>query len=180
MKSGDEALIQGFLRGELAAVAQLQRWVSAAASPFRRRLASHWDDLRQDVLLELTRLFIEERFRGDSALVSYVWRVTANACLHHLRRSERWRPEVEEVLLDVRDTAQTPAERLLEEDRLKCLQRLAARMTEECRDLWRRIVAGHSYQQMSADLGVAEGVLRVRVLRCRRRASALRAEEEGE
>jgi DNA-directed RNA polymerase specialized sigma24 family protein len=36
--------------------------------------------------------------------------------------------------------------------------------------------AGLSYREMSERLGVAEGTLRVRVLRCREKAVAVRAE----
>jgi DNA-directed RNA polymerase specialized sigma24 family protein len=38
------------------------------------------------------------------------------------------------------------------------------------------IHAGLSYREMSSRLGVAEGTLRVRVLRCREKAVAVRAE----
>ncbi|MCG8458319.1 MAG: hypothetical protein MI919_18740, partial [Holophagales bacterium] len=39
-----------------------------------------------------------------------------------------------------------------------------------CRKLWRMIIDGRSYREMSGALGVAEGTLRVRVRRCRERA----------
>ena len=39
---------------------------------------------------------------------------------------------------------------------------------------WKMIVIGHSYREMSQRLGVAEGTLRVRVLRCREKAVAAR------
>ena len=42
--------------------------------------------------------------------------------------------------------------------------------------LWALLLAGRSYREMSELLGVGEGALRVRVLRCRRRAITLAAE----
>jgi DNA-directed RNA polymerase specialized sigma24 family protein len=51
-------------------------------------------------------------------------------------------------------------------------------MPVECQKLWRMIVAGMSYRQMSERLEVSEGTLRVRVLRCRKRAMARRDQEE--
>ena len=45
--------------------------------------------------------------------------------------------------------------------------------------MWRMIVAGFSYREMSLRLNVAEGTLRVRVLRCRERAETVRHELLG-
>jgi DNA-directed RNA polymerase specialized sigma24 family protein len=47
-------------------------------------------------------------------------------------------------------------------------------MPESCRELWRMLEQGMPYQEMSRRLRVAEGTLRVRVLRCRRQALASR------
>jgi DNA-directed RNA polymerase specialized sigma24 family protein len=38
------------------------------------------------------------------------------------------------------------------------------------------VLAGFSYREMSSRTGIAEGALRVRVLRCRKRAVELREE----
>ena len=62
-----------------------------------------------------------------------------------------------------------------QEDR-DLLLRVLGRVSRDCRDLWRQILLGLSYHEMSLRLGVAEGTLRVRVLRCREKAVALRAE----
>jgi DNA-directed RNA polymerase specialized sigma24 family protein len=59
---------------------------------------------------------------------------------------------------------------------LDLLLRVVDRASPDCRDLWKMIVLGLSYKEMSGRLGVAEGTLRVRVLRCRERAIALRSE----
>jgi DNA-directed RNA polymerase specialized sigma24 family protein len=47
-------------------------------------------------------------------------------------------------------------------------------MGDECRRLWRMLVDGFSYREMSDEYGVSEGALRVRVLRCRRKALEVR------
>jgi DNA-directed RNA polymerase specialized sigma24 family protein len=56
------------------------------------------------------------------------------------------------------------------------LMRVLERVSPDCRGMWRLILAGLSYREMSGRLNVAEGTLRVRVLRCREKASALREE----
>ncbi len=46
--------------------------------------------------------------------------------------------------------------------------RVQAEMSEGCRELWNLLQQGLSYREMSRQSGVAEGTLRVRVLRCRK------------
>jgi len=130
--------------------------------------------LRQDVLTELTSLFRQGSFRGDSALISYIWRITNHACIRQMRNLRRWAPDLDGMLDRRQDGGQTPADILLGQDRIDSIRRVAAQLPAECRELWRRVLAGESYEKMSADLGLAEGTLRVRVLRCRRKAQSLR------
>lgn len=177
MPPDDRKLIGGFLSGERGAVTQVERWIAAAAKPYRTRLGGEWDDVRQDVLLELTKLFSDGRFRGESALVSYVWRVANNACLKRIRAVSRWAPDVNDLLNRTKDERRNADEHLLAEGRMESIRRLVLRMPAECTDLWRRILSGQSYQSMASELSIAEGTLRVRVLRCRQKAAALREEE---
>jgi RNA polymerase sigma factor (sigma-70 family) len=170
----DERTIRDFLNGDPSAVARVERWIGAAARPYRSRLHSHLDDVRQDILAELTKLFGEDRFRGESTLISYVWRITNHACLRQLRTLQRWIPDGHDVLDQRADEGLSPADRLLEQDRVETIQKIANLLPEECNDLWRRILAGQSYEAMSAALNLAAGTLRVRVLRCRRKAMELR------
>ena len=87
---GDEAIISGFLAGDSAAVARVDNWLERAASSFRRRLREQWDDVLQDVRLEVTRLLQDGKFRGESSLKTYLWRVTSHTCLDRLRAGQRW------------------------------------------------------------------------------------------
>jgi RNA polymerase sigma factor (sigma-70 family) len=72
-----------------------------------------------------------------------------------------------------------PANQLLKKESGEMLLRVLEKMPEECRQMWGMILAGLSYQEMSRQLGVSEGTLRVRVLRCRKRAVSVRDELMG-
>jgi RNA polymerase sigma factor (sigma-70 family) len=175
---GDEAIIGRFLAGDPAAVAEVDGWLARAASSYRRRLGDHFDDALQDVRLEATRLLQEGKFRGDSSLKTYLWRVTAHTCLDRLRAGSRWSfveydGEIAEAA-DAVGAGQAPPRAWYAERDL--LLRVLARMEEECRRLWSLLIEGHSYREMSDETGVSEGALRVRVLRCRRRAQEVRDE----
>src|SRR5262245_23118024 len=68
MPMDDREMVACFLRGETEAVGTVNGWISRAAWPYQRRLADRWDDVLQDVRLEVTRLLTEGKFRGESSL----------------------------------------------------------------------------------------------------------------
>ena len=173
----DAETIAGFLRDEPLAVSSVNAMIERAARPFRRRLASQWDDLLQDLRLEVLRLFQDGRFHGKSTLKTYLWQVVGHTCLDRIRAVRRWRwTDLEEA--DSEDVprvgraehlpAWSPARDLL--------LRVLERMPQACRQIWKMVLAGLSYQEMSLRVGVSEGALRVRALRCRQQASRVRAE----
>jgi RNA polymerase sigma factor (sigma-70 family) len=177
MPNSDQEVVSRYLQGDSAAVNTVDSWISRAAWPYQRRLSSRWEDVLQDVRLEVTRLLGQGKFRGESSLRTYLWQVVSHTCLDQLRSQGRWQwTDLEEI--DESRTALPAASGGRHEDR-DLVQRVLERVSGECRELWRLIVLGHSYREMSQRLGVAEGTLRVRVLRCREKAVAARAELLG-
>jgi RNA polymerase sigma-70 factor, ECF subfamily len=177
MIADDQEVVARFLRGEAAAVGLVDAWIARAAWPYQRRLANRWDDVLQDVRLEVTRLLGQGKFRGESALRTYLWRVVSHTCLDQIRAQDRWQwADLETVdQADGGAGPPPPSTASRHEDR-DLLLRVLEHVPDDCRALWRMIVAGLSYREMSARQQVAEGTLRVRVLRCREKATALRRE----
>jgi RNA polymerase sigma-70 factor (ECF subfamily) len=173
----DQEVVSRFLKGETDAVSTVDGWISRAAWPYQRRLADAWEDVLQDVRLEVTRLLGQGKFRGESSLRTYLWRVVSHTCLDQLRaRGKRQWTDLDEVdkSADRGDgRVQAPPSRAEDRD---LLLRVLGQVSQDCRELWRLIVHGLSYREMSLRMGVAEGTLRVRVLRCREKAVALRNE----
>jgi RNA polymerase sigma-70 factor, ECF subfamily len=179
MATDDRDVVARFLRGEREAVGTVDGWIARAAWPYQRRLADRWDDVLQDVRLEVTRLLGQGKFRGESSLRTYLWRVVSHTCLDQLRAQSKWK-WAELDTLDRGDGSVAPIHvpPVNREDR-DLLLRVLERVPPECREMWRLIVAGLSYKEMSLRMNVAEGTLRVRVLRCREKAAALRDELLG-
>lgn len=168
---GDAALAAALAAGEEAAAREVTGWVRRAASPFRFRLGDDWDDAVQACLVEVLSSLAEARYSATGALRGYVWRLTVRTCIDRLRARTRWRW----VELDSeRDrVAASALADVLESERRARLARVMTQISEPCRNLWQLVLAGRSYREMSVLLGVGEGALRVRVLRCRRRAQEL-------
>jgi RNA polymerase sigma-70 factor (ECF subfamily) len=180
MIGNDQEVVTRFLRGDTEAVGTVDGWISRAAWPYQRRLADTWDDVLQDVRLEVTRLLGQGKFRGESSLRTYLWRVVSHTCLDQLRaRGKRQWTDLDEVdkAGNGGDLSSQSAPARSEDRDL--LLRVLGKVSQDCRELWRLIVLGLSYREMSLRMGVAEGTLRVRVLRCREKAVALRDELTG-
>jgi RNA polymerase sigma factor (sigma-70 family) len=173
--TSDQQLIDEFLAGSTSAVAVIDAWIARAATPYRRRLWTQWDDVLQSARLEITRLLRRDSFRGESSLKTYLWQAVNHVCIDYLRKCSR-APAVElEELLDQPDKHNdSPFDVALQNESRVILRRVLAAMPVECRELWQMIIAGLSYQEMSEQRGVAAATLRVRVLRCRKSAALLR------
>lgn len=175
MDVGDLRLIEEFLHGDRKAVERIERWLAQAARGFRSRLRLPWEDVQQELLLKVTDLLRRGEFRGEARLRTYLWRVASYTCLNLVRDQAR----LQRIELEGDDPERWPAvggsslDRLLQSETVDGLARLMAAMPPACRELWGRILRGESYRAMSRSLGVSPGALRVRVLRCRRRALAL-------
>jgi len=179
METDDREMAARFLRGERDAVGTVDGWIARAAWPYQRRLADRWDDVLQEVRLEVTRLLGQGKFRGDSSLRTYLWRVVSHTCLDQLRAQKKWKwADLEEVDQPGSGHAAVSNGSARQEEK-DLLLRVLEQVPPDCREMWRMIVAGLSYREMSLRLGVAEGTLRVRVLRCRERAVAVRRELMG-
>jgi RNA polymerase sigma-70 factor, ECF subfamily len=176
MGTDDQELVTRFLRGEADAVRTVDGWIARAAWPYQRRLADRWDDVLQEVRLEVTRLLGQGKFRGESSLQTYLWRVVSHTCLDQIRAQKKWKwADLEEVDQPGRGLKTVPDGATRQEDK-DLLLRVLDLVPSDCREMWWMIVAGLSYREMSLRLDVAEGTLRVRVLRCRERALAVRRE----
>src|SRR6185295_14732092 len=172
----DRDVVHKFLAGDRQAVATIDAWILRAAWPFQRRLRSRWDDVLQEIRLEITRLLKQGKFRGDSSLKTYLFRVVTHTCLDQVRAQNKHRWEdlddlegADQPQATERSPADTGADRDL-------LFRVLDRVPHDCRNLWKMLAAGLSYKEMGDRMGVAEGTLRVRVLRCREKATSARAE----
>lgn len=170
---GDRALIPALLDGDEEAVQEVRRWVRGACGPYRRLVGADLEDLEQEVLISLLQTLRDGGFSGDSRLATYVRRAVHYKCIDRIRAARRreW-CDVEDLELEADQP--TPFEEAASRQSVGIVLEVLSRMSEDCRRLWRDVHAGFSYETMSERWGVAAGTLRVRVLRCRRKALAER------
>lgn len=166
----DAEIVERFLRGDSEAAAQVDGWIAGAAWPFRRRLAVEWEDLLQEIRLEVVRLLQARHFRGESRLKTYLWQVACHTCLDAVRRERRRSFVGLDAAAAVPSSATSPFDCVSERERVAAALRALSTLSGDCRDLWRKILRGMSYREIGDELKVSEAALRVRAHRCRKSA----------
>ena len=172
---GEARLLAALEAGDESAMNEVRRWVRGAVSPYRFRLAAEIEDLEQEVVLELIEALAAGRFEGRSLISTYVRRMVHHKCLNRLR-ARRGKQQVDLGDVQLVDPGPTPYDLARRRLDLELGLRVLAGMPEHCRELWAMIHRGLGYEAMGEALGVAAGTLRVRVLRCREKALAARAQ----
>lgn len=163
-----DATITPFKAGEPAAIAQLQGWISHAASTFRPRLGEQYEVVLQQVSVEIERCLTQGSVRDEMDLRKLIWRVTARTCLERLRAPRR----LSFAQAERRDVAgpNVSHRRASFAQDPNLLMRILALTGEECQRLWSMVVDGRSPREMSEQTGLSEKTVRMRVMRCRQRA----------
>jgi len=178
----DSDFIDAYLAGEDEAVHEMDRLIRGVASSYRRKLSHRWDGVVQDIHVEVIKLLQKSAFRGESSLRTYLWRVINHTCLDKIRSQQRWQwTELEEYgeAQEITDLRMESME--LSAESADFFTKILERVPAECREIWKLLFEGLSYSEMAERLVVRAGALRVRALRCRKKALRLRAEltEEG-
>jgi RNA polymerase sigma-70 factor (ECF subfamily) len=89
----DQALVTRMRGGDGDAVAELSARYGPRIQQLAMRYVKNWEDaeeVAQDVLLKVSRKV--DAFRGDSALSSWIYRITFNTAMSRLRRQRHLRP----------------------------------------------------------------------------------------
>lgn len=170
----DRAMIAEFLAGAPGAIRVIDGWIDIVLRVDFGGQRADWDDLRQEVRIRVLTNLRDGRFRGDSELRTYVHRIAKNTAIDHWRRNGAQRA------IEIRGADGTPRETtitggmdgLLSRD---LLHKILAGLSPDERHLLALVHVRHlSYAEVSKKLRIAEGTVKARVFRCRKRLLSLR------
>jgi RNA polymerase sigma-70 factor, ECF subfamily len=164
----DAALLRAHAAGDPDAFTEIVRrhrdrlWAVALRTVGDREEAA---DALQDALLSAYRA--AERFRGDSAVTTWLHRIVVNACLDRMRRRQS-RPTVPLPETDV-----TPAPANDRDTALVVRDALATLPAEQRAALVLVDIQGYAVAEAAEILGVPEGTIKSRCARGRARLAVL-------
>jgi RNA polymerase sigma-70 factor (ECF subfamily) len=119
------------------------------------------NDLFQETVLNLWKSF--PRYRGDSTLNTWVYRIAMNTCITFLRRSSS-RPQTVPITAQVASSLETDEETA---SRLRDLYRLINQLGKLERALILLWLEERSYQEMADILGLSKANVAVKLTRIR-------------
>jgi RNA polymerase sigma-70 factor, ECF subfamily len=160
----EPALVEASLAGRAGAFDLIvERHRRAVYQLCYRFVGSHEDasDLSQDVFLRAYRGL--RRFRGQSTLATWLYRIGVNVCLNRVSAKDTLRkltePIEEQQFVDVR--AELPSERLLKDERAARVRAAIARLPRKQRTaLILRTYHDMSHQEIAEVLGSSVGAVK--------------------
>ena len=173
----DAELVRSVRGGDRSAFNQLvlkyrRRVMGVAARMLEDRADA--EDLAQDVFVRIFRSLGD--FKGEALFSTWLYRITANACLNRRKKQQRERRLKEDIdgLEPLRLDPFANPHVLLERKQLKALlERIIQALPEEQRIvLVLRDLEGLSYEEIADCLGVELGTVRSRLHRARAEAQA--------
>ena len=170
------ALIERCRQGDLAAFESIYRAHAGRLYSVAVRMlgnAADAEDVLQEVFLAAHRKL--DRFRGDSALGTWLYRLATNLCLDHLRSRAVKSGQVTGTLDDEPGLADTGSRRLAERtvDRMD-LERALTQLPEGCRTAFvLHEVEGLEHREVADILGIAEGTSKSQVHKARLRLRSI-------
>jgi RNA polymerase sigma-70 factor (ECF subfamily) len=139
------------------------------------------EDLAQDTFIKAFGAI--DRFRGNSALFTWLYRIAVNTARDHVE-SRRRRPTVplhdeHGHPHDPPDRAEAPADTLVRRERAAAVRSALEQLPEPFRTtLILREMEGNSYEQVAEILGISIGTVESRIFRARCKLRALLGNEE--
>ena len=168
----DREIIEGFLKGDPRIYEIVREWICIVLRSARYGSSLSEEDIAADTIAKLLTNLRENNFRFDSALKTYVQRITRYTLIDALR-SSRFTKTNQALVEETVD----PSDQLAEfEDReeQELFALIMEKMDRKCTNLWRMIFHEElPYRKIAEKLNITEGAVKTRVLRCKEKAMEL-------
>ena len=178
MRAADLELTQRCRRGDAAAFEEIYRAHAGRLYNLVLRMvgsADEAEDLLQEVFLHAYRKL--DRFRGESSLGTWLYRVAVNLCLDHLRSRQAKMSRATDSLDDEGADEQVATSPVIPSAISRIdLERAIARLPDGCRTAFvLHDVEGFDHHEVGHFLGVTEGTSKSQVHKARMRLRAMLA-----
>lgn len=129
------------------------------------------DDLLQEVFIKAWQNL--DKFRGDSQISTWIYRIAVNTCLHHLR-SQKNKKNVDIDKTVIKREEETDDK----EQQLQLLYKCISELSEADRLIITLLLEEVPYSEIAEVTAISEGNLRVKIHRIKQQLSTIYAKYE--
>lgn len=170
---GDELLLKRACKGDVRAFEELMESHESRIYAIALRMMGNREDAQDCAQEAMVRIYrAMGSFKGQSALATWIYRITMNTCLDELRRRKARKVTSLDSLVDTgwapTDTGDTPEEHGLRVEKQTALNQAIQSLPDDMRAaIILRDVKGYSYDEIAAILDANVGTIKSRISRGR-------------
>lgn len=170
---GDELLLRRACKGDVQAFEELMQSHESRIYAIALRMMGNREDAQDCAQEAMVRIYrAMGSFKGQSALATWIYRITMNTCLDELRRRKARKLTSLDSLVDngwsPTDTGDTPEEHGLRVEKQNALNQAIQSLPDDMRAaIILRDVKGYSYDEIASILDANVGTIKSRISRGR-------------
>ena len=170
---GDELLLRRTCKGDVQAFEELMQSHESRIYAIALRMMGNREDAQDCAQEAMVRIYrAMGSFKGQSALATWIYRITMNTCLDELRRRKARKVTSLDSLVDngwsPTDTGDTPEEHGLRVEKQNALNQAIQSLPDDMRAaIILRDVKGYSYDEIASILDANVGTIKSRISRGR-------------
>lgn len=170
---GDELLLRRACKGDVQALEELMQSHESRIYAIALRMMGNREDAQDCAQEAMVRIYrAMGSFKGQSALATWIYRITMNTCLDELRRRKARKVTSLDSLVDngwsPTDTGDTPEEHGLRVEKQNALNQAIQSLPDDMRAaIILRDVKGYSYDEIASILDANVGTIKSRISRGR-------------
>lgn len=129
------------------------------------------DDLLQEVFIKAWQNL--DKFRGDSQISTWIYRIAVNTCLHHLRsQKNKKNVDIDKTIIKKEEGTDD------KEQQIQLLYKCISELSEADRLIITLLLEEVSYSEIAEVTAISEGNLRVKIHRIKQQLSTIYAKYE--
>lgn len=169
----DELLLRRACKGDVQAFEELMQSHESRIYAIALRMMGNREDAQDCAQEAMVRIYrAMGSFKGQSALATWIYRITMNTCLDELRRRKARKVTSLDSLVDTgwspTDTGDTPEEHGLRVEKQNALNQAIQSLPDDMRAaIILRDVKGYSYDEIASILDANVGTIKSRISRGR-------------
>ena len=170
---GDELLLRRACKGDVQVFEELMQSHESRIYAIALRMMGNREDAQDCAQEAMVRIYrAMGSFKGQSALATWIYRITMNTCLDELRRRKARKVTSLDSLVDngwsPTDTGDTPEEHGLRVEKQNALNQAIQSLPDDMRAaIILRDVKGYSYDEIASILDANVGTIKSRISRGR-------------